>query len=116
MPYLEDDLELINPEEIERFCFFYMTTLLKMKNFHSYHEILVLETMYVLLNPSSYEIVFSEDDLPNKWDEEYYELKKTHYGYAADLVHLISMKIIHVFMNFSFSKNISSFYWMLKNL
>ena len=77
MPYLEDDLELINPEEIERFCFFYMTTLLKMKNFHSYHEILVLETMYVLLNPSSYEIVFSEDDLPNKWDEEYYELKKT---------------------------------------
>ena len=43
-----------------------------MKNFQSYHEILVLETMYILLNSNSYEIVYSEDDLPNKWDEEYY--------------------------------------------
>ena len=44
-----------------------MTTLMKIKNRKSYHQILVLETMYILLNNEGHQIVYSEEDLPGYW-------------------------------------------------
>ena len=75
MPYLEEDLEMIDPKQAEDFCFFYMTALMKMKKEKSYHEILVMETMQVIVS-EDYEIVFSEEDMPKRFDMQYFELKK----------------------------------------
>lgn len=52
-----------------------MTNLMQRDQCKTYHEILVLEIMYILINPL-YEIVYAEEDLPEKWDSKYYELKK----------------------------------------
>lgn len=75
MPYLEEDLEKIDIEGVQNFCFFYMTILMRMSNQKTYHDILALELMYVLINPQ-YSIVYSEEDMPRQWDSKYYELKK----------------------------------------
>lgn len=75
MPYLEEDLEKIDVEGVQNFCFFYMTILMRMSNQKTYHDILALELMYVLINPQ-YSIVYSEEDMPRQWDSKYYELKK----------------------------------------
>jgi hypothetical protein len=71
-PFLEEDISLIDEEEVAKFCFFYMTALLKTRNIKDYHDILALETMYVVINHDGYEIVYSEEDQPKKWDEDYY--------------------------------------------
>lgn len=75
MPYLEEDLEKIDLETTQNFCFFYMTILIRMSKEKSYHDILALEVMYVLINPQ-YAIVYSQEDMPKQWDGKYYELKK----------------------------------------
>ena len=75
MPYLEN-IEDIDRVATENFCFFYMTVLLRQRGKADYHSILALETMSILLH-RNYEIVYCEEDFPMKWDQEYYEMRKT---------------------------------------
>lgn len=59
LPFLEEDLEMIEAAPLHKFSFFYMTVLLRMDGEKNYHHILALETMYVVLS-EPYEIVFCE--------------------------------------------------------
>lgn len=75
-PFLDEDLENIDLQQTQKFCFFYMTVLIKMgKGGHSYHDLLALEVMYILINPT-FSIVYSQDDMPQSWDKNSYQMKK----------------------------------------
>lgn len=52
-----------------------MTILMRMNQGRSYHEILAMEVMYILISPLN-SIVYSAEDMPTEWDSKYYELKK----------------------------------------
>lgn len=75
LPFLDDDLEQIDLLATQNFCFFYMTVLMKMKKSRTYHEMLALEVMHVLISPE-YDIVYSEEELPTLWNQEYFNIKK----------------------------------------
>ena len=43
-----------------------------MDNSKNYHTLLVLETLYMLLDHDEYAIVYDESDFPSEWDPKSY--------------------------------------------
>ncbi len=73
-PYLEDDLSLIDFHQLHTFAFFFLSALLKNKDYRQLHYLHLLDCMYILLH-RNYEIVFFESEFPKKWDQQYWDGK-----------------------------------------
>ena len=73
-PYLEEDISQVDYSKLHSFLFFLLSVLLKGRREKSLHEMYVIDLMYILLH-KNYEIVFFEDEFPNRWDQDYFDAK-----------------------------------------
>ncbi len=75
-PFLEDHIQEIDSQKLQDFCFFFMTNLFKTNFKKDMHFLYTIEFMYIILH-RNYEIVHFSSDFPNKWDDDYFQLRKT---------------------------------------
>jgi len=74
-PFMEDRIDNIDPVKLEDFTFFYMTSLMKNSFQKDIHFINAIECMYIIFH-KNLEIVHFESDMPRKWDEDFFNMRK----------------------------------------